>query len=140
MKKVFVDTNVILDYYLNREGADDAEKIFTAAYNGEIALFASILTFANFAYVAKRGHTQEDVYMALDEFEKRITALPMDKRQLRSAIDNHCKDFEDMLQYQCAIAAGCDVLVTNNTKDFREFCQLPLMTSREFLTQIIDEQ
>lgn len=140
MKKVFVDTNVILDYYLNREGADDAEKIFTAAYNGGIALFASVLTFANFAYVAKRGHTQEDVYMALDEFEKRVTALPMDKRQLRSAIDNHCKDFEDMLQYQCALAAGCDVVVTNNTKDFREFCQLPLMTSREFLQQFFSEQ
>ena len=139
MKKVFVDTNVILDYYLNREGADDAEKIFTAAFNGSIALFASILTFANFAYVAKRGHTQEDVYVALDEFEKRITALPMDKRQLRSAIDNHCKDFEDMLQYQCALAVGCDVVVTNNTKDFREFCQLPLMTSHEFLQQFFSE-
>ena len=139
MKKVFVDTNVILDYYLNREGADDAEKIFTAAYNGEIALFASILTFANFAYVAKRGHTQDDVYMALDEFEKRISALPMDKWQLRSAIDNHSKDFEDMLQYQCAIAAGCDIVVTNNTKDFRDFCQLPLMTSHDFLQQFFSE-
>ena len=38
-----------------------------------------------------------------------------------------------MLQYQCALAAGCDVIVTNNTKDYQEFCTLPFMTSRDFL-------
>lgn len=30
MKKIFLDTNVILDYYLDREGfSDEAERIFT---------------------------------------------------------------------------------------------------------------
>ena len=53
MKKIFLDTNVILDYYLNRFGADAVEKIFILANAGKLVLFASTLTFANFAYVIK---------------------------------------------------------------------------------------
>lgn len=34
MKKVFIDTNVVLDYYLDREGfSDDAEAILAYGYN-----------------------------------------------------------------------------------------------------------
>jgi hypothetical protein len=53
------------------------------------------------------------------------TVLPCDAEQLDSALNNPVKDYEDMLQYQCALAAGCDVIVTNNKRDFYEFCQLP---------------
>ncbi|MBO4600046.1 MAG: hypothetical protein J5641_04835 [Bacteroidales bacterium] len=43
------------------------------------------------------------------------------------------KDFEYLLQYQCAPSADCDVIVTHTKSDFIEFCQLPLMTAEEFL-------
>jgi hypothetical protein len=43
------------------------------------------------------------------------------------------KDFEDLLQYQCAVEGGCDVIISNNTKDFKEFCTLPLFTSEDFV-------
>jgi len=32
-------------------------------------------------------------------------------------------------------AAGCDVIVTNNKRDFHAFCELPFLTSEEFLLQ-----
>jgi len=85
MKRAFLDTNILLDYYLNRQGADEAEKVFEEASNGRIELFASTLTFANFAYVVKREHSRDEVYYALDEVERCITALPMD-RPITSAL------------------------------------------------------
>ena len=136
MTKVFIDTNILLDYYLNRDGADAAELLFRNAMAEKIGLFASTLTFATFAYIIKRGNTTESVYTLLDEVEKRINALSMDKKQLRNAIDHPCKDFEDMLQYQCAVAGGCDVIITNNKKDFAEYSQLPLYTAEEFLVTL----
>lgn len=45
----------------------------------------------------------------------------------------HADDIEDALQYQCAKAAGCDVIITNNGKDFAEFCKLPFLTAAQFL-------
>ena len=136
MKKIFLDTNILLDYYLDRSGAFEAGQIFRAANAGKINVFASFLTFANFAYVAKHSHTYEEVYTALDKFESLVKALPMDRKQLREAIDRPCKDFEDMLQVQCAKAASCDVIITNNTKDFAEFCDLPFMTAAQFVAEV----
>lgn len=133
MTRVFLDTNILIDYYLNRSGAVTAEKILKCAVARKITLYASTLTFANFAYVVKKDHTREEMYMILDRVENLVHALPMDRRQLRRAIDNPCKDFEDMLQYQCAISGNCGVIVTNNKKDFRDFCQLPLLTAQEYI-------
>ena len=40
MKKIFLDTNVILDYYLDREGfSDEAERIFTYGCEHILSLF-----------------------------------------------------------------------------------------------------
>lgn len=60
----------------------------------------------------------------------------MKKVFLDTTLTDPVKDYEDMLQYQCALAAGCDVIVTNNKRDFQEFCQLPFLTSEEFLLQV----
>lgn len=136
MKKIFLDTNILLDYYLNRSGADAVEKIFILSHAKKVVLFASTLTFANFAYVIKREHSKEELYAILDEVEKHVFALPMDKKQLRAAINQPCKDFEDMLQYQCALAGCCDVIITNNIKDFAEYSKLPLLTASEYISNI----
>ena len=52
------------------------------------------------------------------------------------ALGKRVRDFEDMLQYQCAIAAGCDVIITNNGRDFEDFCTLPFMSAADFLEQM----
>ena len=136
MKNVFLDTNILLDYIENRDGAGAAQKVFTAAHRGTVNLYASVLTFANMAYVIGRKRSQDDVRAILDRFEQKLIVLPMDRLQLKFAIDNPSKDFEDMLQYQCAIAGGCDVLLTNNKKDFIDFCKIPLFTAAEFLKEV----
>ncbi len=46
MRKVFLDTNVILDYYLDREEfSNDAEAILALGYSKVCSLFVSALTF-----------------------------------------------------------------------------------------------
>ena len=48
------------------------------------------------------------------------------------------KDFEDMLQYQCAIDGNCDCIVTINTNDFIDFSTIPVLTPQDFLDSIED--
>ena len=46
MRKVFLDTNVILDYYLDREGfSNDADAILALGYSKVYLLLVSALTF-----------------------------------------------------------------------------------------------
>jgi hypothetical protein len=64
-----------------------------------------------------------------------VLVLPADSEQLDAGLALHADDIEDALQFQCAKAARCDVIVTNNGKDFAEFCDLPYMTATEFPDQ-----
>jgi hypothetical protein len=54
----------------------------------------------------------------IQNVRKVVAVLPCDAAQLDEALANPVKDYEDMLQYQCALSAGCDVIVTNNKREF----------------------
>ena len=132
MKRVFLDTNILVDYALGREFGDDAEQLLQRGHDGEVSLMVSYLTFANMAYILR---TKVDIYALLEQLSNFITVLPMDKEQLQNALGQRVRDFEDMLQYQCAKAGDCEVIITNNKNDFAEFCELPFMTAAEFLAR-----
>lgn len=133
MKRVFLDTNILIDYIQARAGGDDAKQLLMRGHDGEVSLYASFLTFANIAYIL---HGRADIYEMFSMLTDFITVLPMDSDQLQAALSLRVKDFEDMLQYQCAKAAGCDTIITGNKRHFTEFCDLPLMTANEFLTEL----
>jgi predicted nucleic acid-binding protein len=133
--KVFLDTNILMDFVDNRENREYAKNIIELGKCGIIQLFASHLSFANMGYIL-RHRTQEERYRMIRNARKITTVMPCDATQLDCALATPVKDYEDMLQYQCALAAGCDVIVTNNKRDFYEFCQIPFLTSEEFLLQI----
>lgn len=59
MKKVFIDTNVLLDFVTGRDGYEDACDILQLGEDSKVSLCASYLTIANTAYVARKGRTQE---------------------------------------------------------------------------------
>ena len=135
MKQVFLDTNILVDYAVGREHCDDAAQLLQRGRNGEFCLQASYLTFANMAYILK---TKVDVYALFSNLCSYITVLTTDNAQLQAAMRQRVRDFEDLLQYQCAKANGCDVIITNNGKDYAEFCDLPFMTAAEFLKELTD--
>lgn len=134
MMKVFLDTNILLDFGLDRERADFAGGILQLGKDGLIDLYASYLSYANMGYILRDRPTPER-YELVRMMRQPVIVLPCDANQLDAGLNSEVKDFEDMLQYQCALAAGCDVVVTNNKKDFHEFCSLPFLTSEEFLLQ-----
>ena len=132
--KVFLDTNILIDYVDHRDKRVYAKLILGLADLGIISLYASYLSYANMGYILRK-RTQEERYTLMKEARSLATVLPCDANQPDLALSQPVKDFEDMLQYQCALAAGCDVVVTNNKKDFHEFCSIPFLTSEEFLLQ-----
>ncbi|MBQ9588517.1 MAG: PIN domain-containing protein [Bacteroidales bacterium] len=133
MKHVFLDTNILIDYVQARAGGDDAKQLLVRGRDGDIELYASFLTFANMAYILD-GKT--DIYELFAMLTGFIKVLTMDGSQLQTALTRRVKDFEDMLQYQCAKVAGCDVIVTGNKRHYTEFSDLPLMTANEILKEL----
>ena len=139
MKNVFLDTNILLEIILQRDKKSLCEQILKYGQDGDVSLYASHLTFANMAYVMHRySVSRSDIYKAERFLESIITVLSMTGGQLRRALRQEVKDFEDMLQYQCAIDGNCDCIVTINTNDFIDFSTIPVLTPQDFLDSIED--
>ena len=123
-----------MDFVDNRDNRLYAETIIELGKSGAVELYASYLSYANMGYILRK-RSQGERYQMIGKVRKIATVLPCDVSQLDKALETPVKDYEDMLQYQCAVSAGCDIIVTNNKRDFHEFCQLPFLTSEEFLLQ-----
>ena len=136
MKKVFIDTNVLLDYYLDREGfSDDAETILAYGYNQGCSLYVSSLTCANVAYIARKKFPGEAIYSVLSSLFEFAEVTSVDSEVVKLAVALQAKDFEDALQYFSAKSIEADCIVTRNIKDFA-FSELQVLTPQEFLAQI----
>lgn len=56
MKKIFLDTNIILDFLLKREGFfEESREIVALGYNHVCELYLSSLSFSNIAYIARKN-------------------------------------------------------------------------------------
>lgn len=56
-------------------------------------------------------------------------------KQILLNIQSDFTDFEDGLQYQCAMSAKCDCIISRNQKDFIN-SEIPVMTAEEFVNSI----
>lgn len=133
MTKVFLDTNILLDFVTQRDGFDKACAILQLGEDNRIFLCSSFLTMANTAYVARKGRTTEELYGVLEGLSEMIDILSMDKAQLQDALRIKASDIEDVIQYVCARKNGCDMIVTRNTRHFL-FSDIPVYTPSDFLS------
>ena len=135
MRRAFLDTNILMDAVECREHGEEANAILDLARAKIIEVSAAAMSFATMSYLLRK-HTKEDIYQMFVFLSNIVEILPVDAIQFGDALQfGPVNDFEDMMQYQCAKAANCDVIITNNGKDFAGFCDLPFMTAAEFLTQ-----
>ncbi len=133
MKKVFLDTNVAIDFLGERKDFFlDAAKIVCQADNKEITLLCSSLTYSNAAYILHHGFTVDEIKNKLTLFSQLCEATTVDKETVHKALSSEYKDLEDALQYYSAIAAKADIIVTRNVKDFAQH-EIPVITPTEYL-------
>lgn len=120
-----------------REYGEEANAILDLARAKIIEVSAATMSFATMSYLLRK-HTKEYIHQIFVFLKNVVEILPVDAKQFDDAMRfGPINDFEDMMQYQCAKAAKCDVIITNNGEDFSEFCDIPYMTAVEFLNEWI---
>lgn len=138
MKKVFLDTNIILDVMTQRKPFNVfANAIMKMGIEGKILLCATPLTFANCTYILRSSYKLANSINIIKAYKQYIYALTMDDEQCCKALNSDMPDFEDMLQYQAAIAAECDYIITRNEKHFPQ--EGTLVVSSERFLSIFDQ-
>lgn len=137
MKKLFLDTNIVLDLLAKRDPFySEAAILFSMADKKKIRLSVSALTFATVNYILSRQNSAEDAKMILRKLRLLVDVVSLDEKVLDLSLnDNDFTDFEDALQHYSAVENGTNIIITRNLKDYQK-AQLPVMTAAQFLNSI----
>ena len=120
MKRILLDTNVILDVLLDRRAhAEASTKVWGAAENGvaEGMLAAHTITTVHYLIRKELGAARANAVSAVLRVLK---PAPVDSDVVQQALQLPFADFENAVTAAAARLAGCDYIVTRDPKGFRE--------------------
>jgi predicted nucleic acid-binding protein len=122
MRKVFVDTNILIDLIADRKPFSQfAIQIFANAEAKKLTLFASSHSIATTHYLLKKYVEEKQLREILLNLTSFIEVIPIDMDVIKKGLKSKHKDFEDALQIICASTIPkLECIVTRNTKDFKE--------------------
>jgi predicted nucleic acid-binding protein len=137
MTDIFIDTDVIIDFLIDREPhSREAAIIFTLIEQKKLKGYVSSLTFSNLYYILRKIESHIKVIAKLDSISRLLTILKVDQQIIKFAIASGFPDFEDSIQYNCALDyKKIDVLITRNIKDYKG-SQIPVMTPAVYLKMV----
>lgn len=133
MQKVFLDTNIVIDFLGERiPFYESSAKVMTLADQKKIQLFASPVTIVNAHYILSKYENPKSALEKIRKFKILCGIALMDNEVIEKAVNAGFNDFEDAMQYFCAINSGCSVILTRNEKDFKN-ALIPVMDAGSFL-------
>lgn len=133
MKKIFLDTNILLDVFLNREQFAEASAVVVAACEvRRVKGFVSAISLNNLHFIMSRHTGKERALEAVRIVLNIFSVVQLDEKILRMAADLPHKDFEDAIQLYSAIQAKADCIVTRDARHFPAG-NPPVLTPVEFL-------
>jgi predicted nucleic acid-binding protein len=135
--RVLIDTNVVLDFLLQREPfSQDAELLFQAIDVGEIVGYVTATTLTDIFYISHR-HTRsvEQARQAVSEILTAMMICPVDRVVLESAFNSSLADFEDAVQIFSAVTQGLEAIVTRDAQGFLN-SPISVLSIQELLQQV----
>lgn len=133
MKKIFIDTNILLDVAMHRNDfLEHSAAVWADCESRRVQGYVSAISLNNMHYVLKKhvdpATALEDVRLVLNIF----SIVPLDGSVLRLAADLPHKDFEDAIQIFSAIQAKADFIVTRDRQHFPD-SYMPVISPAEYL-------
>lgn len=135
-KRVFIDTNIMLDFLGERKPFyDSIAKIATLAEKEKLKMVVSPISFATVNYFLAKFENPIIAREKLRKFKIISEICSIDEQTIEKGLNSSIKDFEDALQYFSATESDCKIIITRNGKDFKKSL-LPVMTADEFLISL----
>ena len=136
MRKVFLDTNIILDLLAKRMPFyTEAAELFSLADKKKVRLFISAVSLANTYYILAKQNSDTEVRRILRKFKVLVTVLDLNDKISDLALNSDFKDFEDAIQYYTALENDLEMIITRNQSDFKG-STLPVLNAGECIKLI----
>ena len=142
--KVFLDTNVFLEYFEQRRECQAVGQLLSAVEDGRLKAIVSAGCVYTLTYLIRMELKRKDIHRPEQTLRLRTmlnTVMSMvtvgglsHKRIIEGINDAAFDDVEDSFQYQCALQAKCEALVTINLRDYSnaDTSKMEIMSPTEF--------
>ena len=147
--RLFVDTNIILEYIEHRREYDNVRQILIAIRDGKYEGFISQGCVYTLAFLLEKALKANNVHKPELTVQVRrlmtivlgmVKPVGISCQDILKAIGNESfTDLEDSFQYECAIENNCDMLLTINIDDFAnsDQQQLKIFTPAQFVERYL---
>lgn len=134
MKSVFIGSDILLDALLNRAPFNrEAIALLELVHNRTLLGFTSSIAFINTHYFLGKNellrHGKLDI---MKKLKKDISIINVDERIIDYALESKFSDFEDAVQYYAAKSAGCECIITKNSKHYK-YANIPVLNAEQLI-------
>ncbi len=133
IKKVFFDSDVILDVILKRlPHFEPSQQVLSLAESGLLSGHTSSLIIANCYDIIWHIKDHKSALKAVSKLRVFLNILPFTDKGISQSLSSESKDFEDALEYFICINNGINNLITRNISDYRKL-QINALSPKDFL-------
>ena len=138
--KIFLDTDVVLDHLADRQPFSEyAHRLFALAEQNELTLCVSALSFSNLFYILRKLKSGDEALSLLRKLKGLVNVTTVGEIEVKSALSENFKDFEDALQcFSAKTESDMKVIVTRNKFDFPKSI-IRIESPEEFLAKRKDD-
>jgi predicted nucleic acid-binding protein len=119
--KLFLDTNLVLDMFLNRDNGEAKTVFHTAATQQGIKTYLNDISLMNAYYILTKYSNKTHALEAVKVLRAHSRLVSTNETIIDLAtesMENLFSDFEDAVQFYCAKSVFADFILTRNKKDF----------------------
>ena len=147
--KVFLDTNIFLEYFERRRQYEAVSQLLSAVEDGQLKAVVSAGCIYTLAYLVRSELKRQGIHrpeqtlrvrQTLDIVLSMVTVAGIShKRMVSGNSDPAFDDIEDSVQYQCALQNNGDALITINLKDYRntDTAKMEILSPTEFVEKFL---
>jgi Predicted nucleic acid-binding protein, contains PIN domain len=133
-KKIFVDSDVILDLLAKREPHYEySASVFTLCDTKKIELYTTSLVFSNVYYILRKIVGIEKAKESLRKLRLLVRVMSVEEKEVDLALNSKFSDFENAVQYYTAVKNKTTILLTRNVKEYK-VKDLVIQTPEQFVT------
>lgn len=131
---IFLDTNILIDLLAARAPFGEwAMRIFLQSRAKKWRLWTSSFSILTAYYIIEKQLGPKRARKAIAVLLEKVSIVGTSKVELQNALELKFKDYEDAVQYACALSNDkIEIIITRNKKDFK-MSRIKVLSSEEFV-------
>lgn len=136
MKKILIDTNIVLDFALRREPfGEQAKDLILSFGNRNLRVYITASSATDIYYILNKIKGREFAINFLKNFISIVRVAGVDEEIITEALNSKMKDFEDAVQTETANFNDIDIIITRDKKDYQN-SGLQVFSPTEYINEL----